>query len=220
MTRFEWNYTTFLNIVFLGVAAVVYWAYRNRERLGGGGGYAKDPVCGMQVETANPGATSRHDGHTVYFCSDRCRSKFDKDPARYDSAGDSGAGVMEAGSMDADHGGTEVTASTDPVCGMTVDPETAAGHATYAGQGFSFCSAGCHDTFVADPLAHLAEVRDPVCGMTVATGSPGASAVTAGRRYLFCGQGCADAFAAQPDRYLDEGELTTPTGTTPRPARG
>jgi uncharacterized membrane protein YraQ (UPF0718 family)/YHS domain-containing protein len=86
MTRFEWNYTTYLNIAFLFVAAAVYWTYRNRERLGGGGEYAKDPVCGMQVERANPGATSRHDGHPVYFCSDRCKERFDKEPARYTEA--------------------------------------------------------------------------------------------------------------------------------------
>ncbi len=82
MTHFEWNYTTYLNIAFLVVAAVVYWAYRNRERLGGGERYAKDPVCGMQVERANPGAASSYDGQTVYFCSDRCADRFAKNPAR------------------------------------------------------------------------------------------------------------------------------------------
>ncbi len=205
MTRFEWNYTTFLNILFLGVAAVVYWAYRNRERLGGGGGYAKDPVCGMQVEMENPGAITEHDGHTVFFCSDRCRTKFDKDPAKYDA----GADAMGSEAMD-EAAGTDVT---DPVCGMTVDLATAAGHATYAGQDFSFCSTSCHDRFVADPLAHLTEARDPVCGMTVDTAQPGARATVSDRRYVFCGQGCADAFTAQPDRYLTESELTAPTST-------
>ncbi len=204
MTRFEWNYTTFLNIVFLGVAAVVYWAYRNRERLGGGGGYAKDPVCGMQVETANPGATSTHDGHTVYFCSDRCKAKYDKDPDKFDT------GAVEPMSDHADTGHDTAAEVTDPVCGMTVDPATSAGHATYAGQEFSFCSTGCRDTFVADPLAHLTEARDPVCGMTVEVASPGATAQTHGRRYVFCSQGCADAFTADPVGYLPEAELDAP----------
>jgi Cu+-exporting ATPase len=43
----------------------------------------KDPVCGMAVD---PHATSHrapHQGHTYYFCSERCRSKFLADPARY-----------------------------------------------------------------------------------------------------------------------------------------
>jgi uncharacterized membrane protein YraQ (UPF0718 family)/YHS domain-containing protein len=83
MTRFAWNYTTFLNLAFLVVAAAVYWTYRNRQRLGGGGSYAHDPVCGMQVERRNPGAVSVYEGHTTYFCSDRCKARYDRDPARY-----------------------------------------------------------------------------------------------------------------------------------------
>src|SRR5882724_5967167 len=71
-TRFEWNYTTFLNIAALAAFALLYWLYRNRARLGGGHGYAVDPVCGMQVETANAPARAVHAGSTFSFCSDRC----------------------------------------------------------------------------------------------------------------------------------------------------
>jgi Cu+-exporting ATPase len=39
----------------------------------------------------------------------------------------------------------------DPVCGMTVDPQTAPHHADHQGEVFHFCSAGCRDKFVADP---------------------------------------------------------------------
>ena len=78
-SHFSWDYTTFLNIAFLCVAAVVYWLYRQQ---GASEAYAKDPVCGMQVEKANPGAVSGD----VYFCSDRCKSKYDKDPSRYDAS--------------------------------------------------------------------------------------------------------------------------------------
>jgi len=84
-TRFQWNYTTFLNIVFLGVFAVLYWLYRNRERLGGGLGYAIDPVCGMQVQTANAPAHASHRGATFSFCSDRCLERFETTPARFTS---------------------------------------------------------------------------------------------------------------------------------------
>ena len=97
---------------------------------------------------------------------------------------------------------------------MTVDPATAAAHATYAGQDFSFCSTGCRDTFVADPLAHLDEARDPVCGMTVDTASPGATAEAGGRRYVFCGQGCADTFATDPAKHLPASELNARRDTT------
>jgi len=77
-TRFQWNYTTFLNIIFLVVFAVLYWLYRNRERLGGGHGYAIDPVCGMQVRTADAPASFVHAGQRHYFCCDGCRERFER----------------------------------------------------------------------------------------------------------------------------------------------
>jgi YHS domain-containing protein/uncharacterized membrane protein YraQ (UPF0718 family) len=196
-TTFSLNYTMVLNILFLGVAAVVYWTYRNRERFGGGGSYAKDPVCGMQVERQNPGATTEHDGLAVFFCSDKCKTKFDKDPAKYD------AGNPAPEPMGAEQ-------ATDPVCGMTVDPADAAAHEDYAGQEFHFCSSGCHDRFIADPLSFLTEAHDPVCGMTVDVATPGARAAVDGRGYVFCSQGCADLFAADPSEFLTPTEVTDP----------
>src|ERR1700730_7031349 len=46
-------------------------------------GSARDPVCGMRVDTAT--AKHRHEqgGHRYYFCSAGCREKFRADPARY-----------------------------------------------------------------------------------------------------------------------------------------
>jgi hypothetical protein len=81
--HFSWDYTTYLNIAFLVVFAVLYWAYRNRDRLGAGGGYALDPVCGMQVEIANAQAFADQVGKRFHFCSDHCRMRFEADPARF-----------------------------------------------------------------------------------------------------------------------------------------
>ena len=78
-----WNYTTILDIVALFAFAGLYWLYRNRERFGGGSGYAKDPVCGMQVETALAPASVVHEGRRVYFCSEGCRDRFEAEPERY-----------------------------------------------------------------------------------------------------------------------------------------
>ena len=75
--HFSWDYTTYLNIVFLLLFAVLYWALRNRARLGGDDGYALDPVCGMQVEVANAPASSVQAGEQFFFCSDRCRGRFE-----------------------------------------------------------------------------------------------------------------------------------------------
>jgi hypothetical protein len=75
---FEWNYTTFLNILFLVVLGALYWLYRNRDRLQGGvSEYGFDPICGMQVRLANAPAARNHDGERVVFCSDHCAERFD-----------------------------------------------------------------------------------------------------------------------------------------------
>jgi len=43
----------------------------------------------------------------------------------------------------------------DPVCGMTVDPEHAAGSSAYQGKTYYFCSKGCVAKFQADPEKYL-----------------------------------------------------------------
>ncbi|MGI8614391.1 MAG: permease [Nocardioidaceae bacterium] len=151
MTHFEWNYTTFLNIAFLVVAGAVYWTYRNRERLGSGGQYAKDPVCGMQVERANaPAATALEDA-TYYFCSDRCHDRFVKDPGRFARTGEqepTTATGHERSTPDSSSAGAE---ATDPVCGMTVDVASPASTATVGGRRYLFCSPGCAQQFTSNP---------------------------------------------------------------------
>jgi len=44
----------------------------------------------------------------------------------------------------------------DPVCGMTVEPATAAGRHAHAGRTYYFCSRHCADRFAADPERFLA----------------------------------------------------------------
>ena len=45
-------------------------------------GVIKDPVCGMTVKADSP-LRHEHDGKTYWFCSDMCRDRFVKDPAKY-----------------------------------------------------------------------------------------------------------------------------------------
>ncbi len=144
-TRFEWNYTSILNIIFLSLFALLYWTYRNRERLGGGQGYALDPVCGMQVQTANAPAHTRYDSHDYWFCSDRCQKKFEAAPAKY------AAGNATEPMDDVDDG------AVDPVCGMNVDPATAAAHRIAHGNDYYFCSPGCAAAFDTNPARYPAE---------------------------------------------------------------
>ena len=43
---------------------------------------AKDPVCGMAVDSKSP-HTSTHAGQTYVFCCATCKKKFDTEPGRY-----------------------------------------------------------------------------------------------------------------------------------------
>src|SRR5262245_24141002 len=43
----------------------------------------KDPVCGMTVRTGAGSRSATHGGHTYYFCSEGCRTRFAADRERY-----------------------------------------------------------------------------------------------------------------------------------------
>ena len=60
---------------------------------------AIDPICGMEVDTEHPPATSEYEGQTYYFCSRGCKVAFDKNPALYvvTDHGDQGHGHMGHG---------------------------------------------------------------------------------------------------------------------------
>jgi len=72
----RWGWTTYLDLAAILALGVLFWLYRHRDRLGGGTGYAEDPVCGMQVDVAHAPASTDSAGHPVYFCSDRCLERF------------------------------------------------------------------------------------------------------------------------------------------------
>ncbi len=143
--HFEWNYTTFLNILFILVAVAVYWLSKNKKRFGGGEGYAIDPVCAMQVRTSDAPATAVIDGTTYYFCSDRCHS-------RYTSGKENGKpGVNEVTQIILTAKPSETPSSAvDPVCGMTVNSNHAADHRDHDGMRYFFCSPGCATAFDAN----------------------------------------------------------------------
>ena len=205
----SWNYTTYLNIVFLIVFAVLYYASKHQRAWGGGAGYAIDPVCGMQVQTQHAPASVVHDGATVYFCSDHCARRFAESPQRF---------------LDKNHERTMSDEGTaiDPVCGMSVDPTTCAAALTHDEVNYYFCSRGCGERFAADPTRYLeggpegmGEPRpvalslgrkpsvvtgaiDPVCGMSVDPTTCAAALTHDEVNYYFCSSECQERFRAHP----------------------
>lgn len=112
----------------------------------------------------------------------------------------------------------------DPICGMTVDPETAAGHLDHDGQTQYFCSPGCLEKYrsqISSPatsgLISLSRIKpteeqmridtegthvDPVCKMLVRPSTAAANYEYNGETFYFCMPGCRDKFAADPEKYL------------------
>jgi Cu+-exporting ATPase len=122
------------------------------------------------------------------------------------------------------HGPAAAGKATDPVCGMKVDPQKAAGPAEHAGVIYFFCGKGCLARFQADPARYIgapapaapAHARqsavDPVCGMTVEPATAAGSHEHAGTTYYFCSKHCLQAFKADPGKYLAK------TAPAPEPA--
>ena len=89
-----------------------------------------DPVCGMSVDPATARHEFEHDGRTFYFCSDRCRTKFAEDPAKYVHGK-----VQQVPRADVPEGTIytcpmhpqvrQVGPGNCPICGMALEPELA-----------------------------------------------------------------------------------------------
>ena len=93
-----WNYTTFLDIIFLVLMVVLAWRFfttggpdmlrtmSHPHQEDDHAAPAIDPVCGMTVDPSKPGPRSVHEGKTYYFCSAGCKESFERDPRKYLSA--------------------------------------------------------------------------------------------------------------------------------------
>ena len=71
------NYTSVLDVIALAGFAVLFALHRRPTGVEAGR-YARDTVCGMQVEVAHAPARRVQDGARLYFCSDRCAGTFDR----------------------------------------------------------------------------------------------------------------------------------------------
>ena len=103
--------------------------------------------------------------------------------------------------------GANPNSNIDPVCGMTVSPDTKLRH-VHEGKTYLFCNPKCLAKFTASPEKYLfggmtdtGEIKDPVCGMTVKPDSP-LRDEHAGKIYLFCSSKCQAKFSADPEKYL------------------
>jgi len=127
---------------------------------------AIDPICGMTVDPATAAGSHDHQGLSYYFCGLSCLERFKVDPERaLQPRATSSAKpttrrplpMMQAAPVATD------AAAIDPVCGMTVQPATAAGSYEYQGKTYYFCATSCLTKFRIDPIHYLTppEQRTP-----------------------------------------------------------
>src|ERR1700721_856063 len=102
---------------------------------------AKDPVCNMNIDVSTARFSAQEGEVTYYFCSPACAQKFQGRPERY--LNHTASPVSGPVSPDAQFSAPPSAISTsqassgatqkDPVCGMTVNPQTANHWADYHG---------------------------------------------------------------------------------------
>jgi Cu+-exporting ATPase len=91
-----------------------------------------DPVCGMMVEPATAKHRSEHAGEAYFFCSSRCRGKFNAEPERYLATGapepaarSDGGKALWTCPMHPQIQRNEP--GSCPICGMALEPMTPVG---------------------------------------------------------------------------------------------
>lgn len=114
-----------------------------------------DPICGMTVTPESAAAKVEHGGKLWHFCSIGCASKFSAEPDKYASGAvkpqPHAPALVTIGAKPTIPAKIEI----DPVCGMSVNPASAAGTADHRGKKYFFCSKSCLDKFKADPEKYL-----------------------------------------------------------------
>src|SRR5689334_4638220 len=111
---------------------------------------ARDPVCGMNVKTADAEHTRQYGGKTYYFCCSRCADKFKSNPQEYLNRAVTSS-VVTLGTPSTQRNAQDSNSAIDPVCDMSVNPATAKFVAEHAGKQVYFCGRSCLEKFKADP---------------------------------------------------------------------
>ena len=92
--------------------------------------FAVDPICGMTVTMAPETPHLEHDGETIWFCREACKTEY-------------------AAGLSGDAPAKPATAATavDPICGMTVLATPDTPHLQHDGETVYFCCDGCRTKY-------------------------------------------------------------------------
>lgn len=123
---------------------------------------AIDPICGMTVSPDTAAGRYDYNGVTYYFCGVSCLERFRTDPERALSRS---IATPVTSSLTPPPTPTSrkplpmmmpvSKGEIDPVCGMTVQPSSAAGSHSHQGKTYYFCATSCLAKFQKDPAYYL-----------------------------------------------------------------
>lgn len=119
---------------------------------------AIDPICGMTVDPAHAAGRYDYNGETYYFCAVSCLERFRADPERALSRKSPPPVTVSPVASSRKPLPMMMPASKgdiDPVCGMTVQPSTAAGSYEYQGKTYYFCATSCLTKFQKNPVYYV-----------------------------------------------------------------
>lgn len=114
-----------------------------------------DPICGMTVDPAKAAGQYGYNGKAYYFCSISCLERFRADPEKALNKKSLNVISMPSPRKSLPMMQPVQQGERDPVCGMTVQPATAAGSYEYGGKKYYFCATRCLDKFRAEPDYYL-----------------------------------------------------------------
>jgi len=103
--------------------------------------FAVDPICGMTVTMAPDTPQLEHDGETIYFCREACKTEYEA--------------TLEGGSPAPAKAAAPATA-VDPICGMTVLAAPDTPHLEHDGETVYFCCDGCRTKYQQEHLDAVA----------------------------------------------------------------
>jgi Cu+-exporting ATPase len=145
----------------------------------------------MNINPETAKAKVEHSGKTYYFCCGGCAQKFQADSQRYLVAAGAENVAFVTPTMTAEPSKPSMPSLTivgggtkekDVVCGMMVNPQSAAGRVEHSGKTYFFCSKRCAERFEKEPERYLA--APGAGGMEPATAAkPAAATAGSGVRY-------------------------------------
>ncbi|HWC27782.1 MAG TPA: XdhC family protein [Solirubrobacteraceae bacterium] len=103
--------------------------------------FAVDPICGMTVTMAPDTPHLEHEGETVWFCREGCKSEYEAQLSGSTAEAPAGAGPATA---------------VDPICGMTVLATADTPQLEHGGETVYFCCDACRTKYQQEHLDAVA----------------------------------------------------------------